>query len=123
MVKFLVNRLIGTTMVFIAIAALGLLAGAQLPVSLMPNIEIPEVTIQATHEVYNSEQIEQSILRPLRNELLQTQHLDVIHSTARNGSGLISMRFDYGTDISKAVIEVNEKFEKVKKLIQDPHLN
>ncbi|MEQ8339174.1 MAG: efflux RND transporter permease subunit [Cyclobacteriaceae bacterium] len=98
-------------MVFIAIAALGLLAGAQLPVSLMPNIEIPEVTIQATHEVYNSEQIEQSILRPLRNELLQTQHLDVIHSTARNGSGLISMRFDYGTDISKAVIEVNEKVD------------
>ncbi|MEQ9220508.1 MAG: efflux RND transporter permease subunit [Cyclobacteriaceae bacterium] len=111
MVRFLVNRPIGTTMVFIAIAALGILAGSQLPVSLMPDIEIPEITIQATHEVYNSEQIEESILRPLRNELLQTQHLDVIHSMARNGSGIISLRFNYGTDISKAAIEVNEKID------------
>ncbi len=111
MVRFLVNRPIGTTMVFIAIAALGILAGSQLPVSLMPDIEIPEITIQATHEVYNSEQIEETILRPLRNELLQTQHLDVIHSMARNGSGIISLRFNYGTDISKAVIEVNEKID------------
>lgn len=111
MVEFLVKRPIGTTMVYIAIAALGLLASRQLPISLMPDIEVPEITIQANFENYTAQQMEQSILRPLRSELLQTLHLDDINSEARNGQGTISMRFDYGTNISHAAIEVNEKVD------------
>ena len=111
MVGFLVKRPIGTTMVYIAIAALGILAGTKLPVSLMPNVEIPEITIQASYENFNPRQIEQSILAPLRSELLQVLHLEDIQSEAQSGQGIITLRFDYGTNIDYAAIEVNEKVD------------
>ena len=113
MVGFLVKRPIGTTMVYIAIAALGILAGTKLPVSLMPNVEIPEITIQASYENFNPRQIEQSILAPLRSELLQVLHLEDIQSEAQSGQGIITLRFDYGTNIDYAAIEVNEKVDGI----------
>ncbi len=113
MVDFLVKRPIGSTMIFIALIALGLLLSRQLPVSLMPNVDVPQITIQATYDNYSATQMEQNILQPLRNSLQQTLRLDEITSEARNGQGLIRMRFEYGTDVALAAIEVNEKVDQV----------
>src|SRR5690606_35606121 len=39
-------------------------------------------------------------------------HLDDIRSVTRDENGLIYLRFEYGTDINYAFIEVNEKIDQ-----------
>ena len=46
MIKFLIHRPIAVSMTFLAILMLGVLSMRYLPVSLMPNINIPEITVQ-----------------------------------------------------------------------------
>ena len=45
MVKFLITRPVAVIMTFLAVIMLGIVASGRLPVSLMPDIDIPEITV------------------------------------------------------------------------------
>jgi multidrug efflux pump subunit AcrB len=112
MIKFLLNKPIAVTMTFIAILVLGVVSSFQLPVSLMPNIDVPEITIQVSSENSSARELENSVVRRLRQQLVQVSHLADIHSETSDGSGIIRLNFDYGADIDYAFIEVNEKIDR-----------
>lgn len=52
MVRFLINRPIAVNMTFIAIMVLGIFAMNFIPVSLMPDIDIPEVTVHVEYLIH-----------------------------------------------------------------------
>lgn len=112
MVKFLLERPIAVTMTFIAILVLGFFSITFLPVSLMPDIDVPEITVQVNAQNMPAREVEDAIVTPLRRQLMQSSHLNDIKSVARDENALIHLRFDYGTDINYAFIEVNEKIDQ-----------
>ena len=112
MVKFLIHRPIAVTMTFIAILVLGLIASLRIPVSLMPSIDIPQITIQVSGNGLSARELENTVVRSLRNQLLQVSHLSELNSETRDGTALIYLDFDYGADIDFAFIEVNEKIDR-----------
>ncbi len=98
-------------MTYIAIIVLGFVSIAKLPVSLMPDIDIPEINIQLSYENSSARELENSIVKPLRTQLLQVSHLKDIKSETRNGQAVIRLIFDFGTNINLAYIETNEKID------------
>jgi len=112
MVNFLIKRPIAVTMTFIAILVLGVVSAIRIPVSLMPDIDIPKITVQAGAENTSARELENTVVRLLRNQLLQVPHLVDIKSETRDGNGLIALDFEYGTDAEQAFIEVNEKIDR-----------
>lgn len=112
MVRFLIRRPIAVTMSFIAILVLGLVSMNYIPVSLMPDIDIPEITVQVSVPNTSAREVENTVVQPLRRQLMQLSHLDDIKSESVSGSGLIHLSFDYGTDIGFAFVEVNEKIDR-----------
>ncbi len=111
MVKFLIHRPIAVVMTFIAILLLGAVASGLLPVSLMPDISIPEISVQVNYPGKSVREIENGVVRKLRQNLMQVPHLDDINSESREGKGIIKLRFDYGADINYAFIDVNEQVD------------
>lgn len=111
MVNFLIHRPIAVIMSFLAILFLGVITLFRLPVSLMPDIDIPEITVQSTWEGIPAREMEQSVIAPLRNQLLQLAHLEDIQSETRDGYGIVKLKFSHGTDINYAYIECNEKID------------
>ncbi len=112
MVRFLISRPIAVTMSFIAILILGVVAMNFIPVSLMPNIDIPEITVQVSVPNTAARELENTVVKPLRRQLMQLSHLADITSEARSENGLIHLKFEYGADIDYAFIEVNEKIDR-----------
>ncbi|MDA3878842.1 MAG: efflux RND transporter permease subunit [Prolixibacteraceae bacterium] len=112
MVKFLINKPIAVTMVFVAILSLGIVSLTKLPVSLMPDIAIPEITVQVSGENMAARELENSVVSRLRSQLMQVAHLADVHSETRDGSAIIELNFEYGTDVDYAFIEVNEKIDR-----------
>ncbi len=112
MVEFLIKRPIAVSMTFIAILVLGVFAMKFIPVSLMPDIDIPEITVQISVDNTPARELESTVVQPIRRQLMQVSHLADITSETRNESGIINLRFDYGTDIDFAFIEVNEKIDR-----------
>lgn len=113
MVKFLIHRPIAVIMTFIAVLLLGAVAAGLLPVSLMPDVDIPEITVQVERRGVSVRELESTIVTPMRRSLSQVSHLDDIISETREGYSLIRLRFKYGTDINYAFIDVNEKVDGV----------
>jgi len=113
MVKFLIHRPIAVIMTFIAILLLGGVAAGLLPVSLMPDVDIPEITVQLERPGVSVRELENTVVNPMRQSLMQVAHLDDITSESREGYALIRLRFKYGSDINYAFIDVNEKVDGV----------
>ncbi|MCT4647254.1 MAG: efflux RND transporter permease subunit [Carboxylicivirga sp.] len=111
MVKFLIHRPIAVIMTFIAILLLGGVAAGLLPVSLMPDIDIPEITVQVNYSGKSVQEIESGVVRKLRQGLMQVPHLDDLSSESYEGKGTIKLRFNYGADINYAFIDVNEQVD------------
>lgn len=111
MVKFLIERPVAVIMTFIAFIILGLASMNLIPVSLLPDIAIPEITIQVSVPDKPVNEIEQNYIRRIRRQMLQLSHLDDIQSRATNEQGSIKLTFNYGTDINYAFVEVNEKMD------------
>ncbi len=111
MIKFFLHRPIAVIMTTIAFIVLGAVAALQLPVSLMPDIDIPEISIHYTRDDASVSEIENTVTSNLRNQLQQIPHLASIESESKDGSGQIVMKFEYGTSIDYAFIEVNQKID------------
>lgn len=111
MIKFLITRPIAVVMVFIAAVVLGIIAYQTLPVSLMPDIPIPVVTVNIAYKNSSARELENSVVKPIRAQLMQVAHLSEIKSEARDGQAVINLKFDYGTNVDYAFIEVNEKID------------
>ncbi|MDR1746040.1 MAG: efflux RND transporter permease subunit [Tannerella sp.] len=111
MLKFLLNRPIAVLMAFTACFIIGLATWFALPVSLLPDIAIPEITVQLSGRNTSARELENTVVRPIRLQLMQVGHLRDIQSETRDGSALIRLSFDFGTNTNLAFIEVNEKID------------
>lgn len=111
MVKFLLQRPIAVMMAFTACFVIGIITYFTLPVSLLPDIAIPQITVQVSGENSSARELENTVVAPLRRQLLQVSGLREIKSETRDGDGIIRLEFDFGVNTDLAFIEVNEKID------------
>ena len=112
MLRTLLHRPIAVTMSLIAIVTLGILAIQRIPVSLMPDIDVPRIVVQMSAQGSSAREIEQQIVTPMRQQLSQVAGLKSIESTSRTDAGVVTLSFDPGSDMSLLFIEVNEKIDR-----------
>ena len=112
MFKGLIKRPIAVLMVLIAVMVLGIAAIRKLPVSLVPDINVPQITVQVTSADRSARELNDGMLAGLRTELVQVAHLKDIVCTAKDGGGLIEMTFDYGADADYIFIDVNDRVDR-----------
>ncbi|WKD85053.1 Multidrug resistance protein MdtB [Polaribacter huanghezhanensis] len=111
MVKFLINRPVAVFMATLAFILLGIVASGKIPTSLMPDIPIPEITVQLSYPNNTARELETNVVRSLRNQLLQVGNLKEITSETRDGFATLRLQFEYGTNTNYAFIETNEKVD------------
>ena len=117
MLKRLVERPIAVTMTIIAILIVGVVAVGRLPISLMPNVDIPQISVQVAVKGASAREINEQVIKPLRMQLIQIPSLEDIRCEAVNGSGSIFMQFGHKSNTDLNFIEVNEKIDQVLSLL------
>jgi len=119
MLKKLIDRPVTVTMITLVIIVLGLVSMRLLPVSLIPEVDIPYITVQATSADFSAREMDETVLKPLRQQLIQINGLEDIVSEAKDGSGSVRLTFSHGSDISYLFIEVNEKIDRCMSSLPD----
>lgn len=115
----LLNRPISVSMVAIAVAVLGVIAISRLPVSLIPDVDIPYVTVKISAPDMSAVEIQDAIVNPLRQRMVSLDHLSDLHSEARDGSAAITLKFDPQARIDYMNIEVNELVDRAMSYFPD----
>lgn len=75
-------------MAFTACFIVGLVTYFSLPVSLLPDIAIPQITIQVTGENSSARELENTVVTPVRRQLLQVAGLREIKVKLVTGRAL-----------------------------------
>lgn len=112
MLMTLLRRPIAVTMCIIALSVMGLLSLRYVAVSLMPDIDIPQITVQVSMPGYTAQEIEHNVVSSLRGRLMQVAGITDIRSEARMDAGSVRMTFEPGSNIDLLFIEVNEKIDR-----------
>lgn len=111
MLRFLLNRPVSVLVTFLALTVLGGVALRLLPVGLLPDIAIPKIVVQMNCENMDAEELENTVVSRMRQQLLQLSRLNDISSQTCDGISNIYLQFEFGTNTDLAFIEVNEKID------------
>ncbi|TVQ11921.1 MAG: efflux RND transporter permease subunit [Bacteroidetes bacterium] len=111
--KNAVKKPITTMMVFTAIIVMGLYSLIHIPIDLLPEIEPPFVSVMTTYPGANASDVESNITRPLEDAFNSVDKLKQISSVSSDNLSIISLEFNWGTDLNEASNEIRETIDMV----------
>ncbi|MGC9366891.1 MAG: efflux RND transporter permease subunit [bacterium] len=114
-----VNRPYLTLMVFLAIVILGLVSYKMLPIDIMPEVEIPQLTIITIYPGASALNVEQQVTKILENNLGRVPGIKHIDSESKDNVSVIHLQFDYGVNIDEAANETRSVIEFAKNSLPD----
>ncbi|MDE3141682.1 MAG: efflux RND transporter permease subunit [Pseudomonadota bacterium] len=95
------------------LAAGGLLAALNMPVSLFPAIQFPRVRVSIDAGDRPAQQMAIEVTRPVEQALRGVPNVQAIASTSSRGSTDIDLRFAWGTDIIQSALQVEAALNQV----------
>ncbi len=111
--KLSINRPVMITMFISVFIVFGILAYLSLPLNLMPNIEIPFITIQTVYPGAGPQEIESQITRPVEDAVSTVSNIDFIQSYSMENASFVLIRFDFSEDTDVAYQEVKENVDAI----------
>ena len=119
MLKILLDRPISVTMMMLVVVVLGIVSTRLLPVSLIPDVDIPYITVQVVSSQMSAREMDESVVKTLRQQLMQVNGVEEITTESRDGSGTIRLTFSHGSDMDYVFVEVNEKIDRCMSSLPD----
>jgi hydrophobic/amphiphilic exporter-1 (mainly G- bacteria), HAE1 family len=109
-----VKKPITTLMIFVAVVVFGLYSLVHLPIDLYPDIEFPAISVLTTYGGANAADIETNISKPIEDVLNTVDHLKEITSVSRDNTSVVTLEFEYETDLSEAANNIRDALSLVE---------
>jgi hydrophobic/amphiphilic exporter-1 (mainly G- bacteria), HAE1 family len=112
-----IRRPIATSLIMAAIALFGVIAYHALPVSDLPQIDYPTLSVSAGLPGANPETMASSVATPLERQFTTIAGLDSMTSTSSQNSTNITLQFDLSRDIDGATVDVQTAIAEAMPLL------
>ena len=86
---------------------------------LLPEIETNTIMVMTSYAGASAADIEMNVSKPLENVLNSVSDLKHITSQSRENISIITLEFDYGTDIDVATNDVRDKLDVAEPMLPD----
>ena len=117
----------------------GMYAYTNIPKEAEPDIEIPIIYVQMTHEGISPEDAVRLLVRPMEQELRSVEGIKEMIAEGYEGGASVQLEFEAGIDTNKALQDIRERvdnaaaelpgetedptIDEVKMSQQDPHVS
>lgn len=117
---FSVKRPIFTTMATLLVVILGIVSLSRLRIDLLPEIELPTVSVVTSYEGASPEVVERLVTQVLEEIISTVPGIEEITSQSSEGRSSIRVTFAWGTDIATAALDVQSTIEdQIRRLPED----
>ena len=106
-----VRRPVFTTMVTLAVVLLGAVALQRLRVDMLPEVELPRLTVRTDYEGASPEVVERLVTQIVEEVLATVPGVVEMTSESREGESSVRVTFTAGTDIDTAATDVRSRLE------------
>jgi HAE1 family hydrophobic/amphiphilic exporter-1 len=107
------ERPVAILMVFLAAVVFGWLSYGRLPVTLMPELTYPTLTVRTVYEGAAPEEVENDVTRPIEEAVGVVSGLQRLSSVSRADVSDVVLEFGWDTDMGAAAQDVLEKLDLV----------
>ncbi|MEW5842055.1 MAG: efflux RND transporter permease subunit [Bacteroidota bacterium] len=108
---------ITTLMAAIAIFVLGFVSFVQLPIDMLPNIQIPVVSVITFNSGAGPSDMEQTVTVPIERAVSSTNNVNYVQSTTREGMSQVRVNFNWDASTDVGLIDVIQKVNRVLNLL------
>lgn len=108
-----------TILLYILVVVFGFYSFQNLPLALMPSMEVPAAVVYATYPGAGPEDIEQQVTKKLEGAVADLSGLDTLQSTSSENMAMLVIRFTNDTDMDQAMTDLRDKVAQVKSQLPD----
>jgi len=114
-----VRRPITALMLFLGVVLIGVFCFVQMPIDLLPDVDIPTITVVTPYQGASSEEVEEKITRVLEKQLATVEDLKHITSTSMEGISYIVLQFEWQTDLDTRANDVRDAIDMAQRDIPE----
>ena len=117
--EFSVNRKVTVTMLTILVIILGIVAFRQLGLEMMPEIDYPQVTIVTVYPGASSEDIEETVTKPIESAIASVKDMKTLRSESKENFSVVSVEFEWGTNLDFAAQDLRDAIDLISDQLPD----
>jgi multidrug efflux pump len=114
-----IKRPVFATVMNLVVLLIGLIAYDRLSVRLIPDVDVPIVTVATTYPGANAQVIETQITKPIEDALSGIEGIDYLSSISRAESSQVSVRFKLDRDADGAASDVRDKVAQARRRLPE----
>jgi len=112
--SFSVRRPVTVLMFYIGVLLLGTISWTKLPQELFPPITYPQLSVISRYENAAPEEVESLITKIVEEAVGTAQNSRRVSSISREGISIVTVEFNWGTNMDVASLNVREKIDLIK---------
>lgn len=117
--KTSVNKPITTLMIVAGIIVMGIFSLMNMPVDLLPEMDPPYISVITKYPGASAADIETNITRHLEDAFNTVDNLKDITSVSKDNLSVVSMEFDWGSDLNEASNDIRESIDLIYNMLPD----
>jgi len=112
-IKWMAEHPVAANLTMVLVLALGLLSVVALPQKTFPDFSLDVIDIRVTYQGASPSEIEQSIIRPIEDQISGIDGVDEVTATAREGSGTVSLSLKLGEDVTAKLDDIKSEIDRI----------
>jgi len=114
-----VNRPVTIAMLFIGILLFGIVSLFQLPLDLMPDMEMPVLSVITVYPGASAIEVEKQVSKEIESALAGTEGMKNISSVSKENISIVKLEFNWGTNLDNAANSARDMLEMVSMKLPD----
>jgi len=114
-----VKRPVTATVFYLALIVLGLFSLGRLAIDLIPDISFPVIVIYSSYPGVSPQEVEENLTKVIENTAASASRIEKISSTSREGSSVVVVEYQWGSDLAEASNDLRERLDLVRDFIPE----
>ena len=119
MIKWMAEHPVASNLTMVFVIILGVLTAISMPQKTFPDFTLDTVSISVSYPGASPSEIQDSIVRPIEDQLASIDGIDSISATISEGRGGVSVSFFRGADIDKKTDEIKNEIDRITVFPED----
>jgi len=118
-IRSAVEKPVTTALIFVVFIILGLFSLMNISIAQMPDFDANTIMVMSSYPGANASDIETNLTKVLENALNGVENLKELTSQSKENVSVLTLEFEYGTDIEEATNNVRDKLDMVNSTLPD----